>query len=404
MTARVFRRGSPPARLRPPAEPGRAARAPRDASRTRFPRPLSSRAGGFAFAVAFTLAGCAAPEDAARIAARGEVAGQAVVTTVDSSLAAELLASGMRREAELEAHGLADRLPDAETLRVLAERLSPDAAALLYAEALARDPRNRRAQVVFVAELEAVRRGESLDLEGHPVLFVPGWRYRTEPGTGADFARQRALLERHGIEHRLLETDEDGTVEANAEVVAEALRGLRGPPVILVSASKAGAEVLEALDRLRREVGAPGVLAWINVGGTLNGSPLADWGLRWPVSLGTRIYGWKRGHGVESVRSMRRVDRVGRLAVPADLLVVNFIGIPLSGHMGDDFGYPRILPLGPNDGLALLPDLVLPSGYTLFQMGLDHYFRDPDLDRKTLALARTVLHLSRDPREAGPDG
>jgi hypothetical protein len=46
--------------------------------------------------------------------------------------------------------------------------------------------------------------------------------------------------------------------------------------------------------------------------------------------------------------------------------------------------------LGPNDGLTPLIDVLAHGGRTIVQVGLDHYYRDPELDLKTVALALTV--------------
>ncbi len=53
---------------------------------------------------------------------------------------------------------------------------------------------------------------------------------------------------------------------------------------------------------------------------------------------------------------------------------------------------------GPNDGLTLLADELLPNGVTVIEPRLDHFYRDPEIDLKSLALANTVAdELSRSP-------
>jgi hypothetical protein len=41
--------------------------------------------------------------------------------------------------------------------------------------------------------------------------------------------------------------------------------------------------------------------------------------------------------------------------------------------------------------LTLLADEVLNSGRVVFEIGQDHYYRDPEIDLKALALACLVL-------------
>ena len=75
------------------------------------------------------------------------------------------------------------------------------------------------------------------------------------------------------------------------------------------------------------------------------------------------------------------------------MLVVNFVGVPLSGDIveGAEFGYSVTKRVGPNDGLTPIIDEIAHGGVTVVQVGLDHYYRDPALDVKTVALALTVL-------------
>jgi hypothetical protein len=46
---------------------------------------------------------------------------------------------------------------------------------------------------------------------------------------------------------------------------------------------------------------------------------------------------------------------------------------------------------GPNDGLSLLSDLILPHGPTLAELGRDHFLLDEQIDVRTIALAITVI-------------
>jgi hypothetical protein len=64
------------------------------------------------------------------------------------------------------------------------------------------------------------------------------------------------------------------------------------------------------------------------------------------------------------------------LRFPNSLLVLDYVGAPLSGQV---------------DGLTLLADEVLNSGRVVFAIGQDHYYRDPEIDLKALALACLVL-------------
>jgi hypothetical protein len=75
------------------------------------------------------------------------------------------------------------------------------------------------------------------------------------------------------------------------------------------------------------------------------------------------------------------------------VLVVNYLGAPLTTDLRPDVwgDFEVIAPHGPNDGLTLLADAIVPEGTTLVEPGLDHYFAAPDIDRRIAALAAVLL-------------
>lgn len=304
--------------------------------------------------------------------------------------------------------GGAEPIPNRAYFAELATLHSPDLATLRLIDLLARRPENARLARLFEAHLAWVRatRWEESErlaacleaVDPPPIWFVPGWFYETQPGTGADFARQRRLLDRLGVANRLVPTIENGTVEANAAIVAAELRALgRGERVILVSASKGGPEVAHALGRLLEPEATRPVRAWINIGGLLRGTPLADFATGWPIRWAAPLYfhfrGLDPGASLPSLTTDESRARFARERIPARVMLINFAGIPLSGHVSAaaEFGYGRMRAQGPNDGLTLIADELAHGGRTIVQIGLDHYYRDPELDLKTVALTLTVM-------------
>jgi hypothetical protein len=382
------------------------------------------------------LAGSVVPagRGAAQVPVDATVAGQRVVTTVDAEVAAyylEQYLEGNRADPDLHgaiARGLADLDPapsDAEGLRRLAERFSTDFATIHFIRRLYEEPANRRAQDAFHRRVEELRAGARpcpMPLpEGssrHLFAFVPGYAYRRGRDTGADFARQRGLLERQGLRTLLIETDDLGSVEDNASVVARELArlGQEGEQVILISASKGGPEAALALGERLRPQAVGHVRAWISVGGLLRGSPYADLSLRGYRRWLARIVFTFRGVRMEVIRNLStevRRPAFAALRLPPDLLTLQYVGAPLSGQVERRTRerYRALRHLGPNDGLTLLADELVPRGIVVTELGLDHYYRDPSIDLKTLALVCVVLEqLGRKdapPRpgsaEPGPD-
>ena len=236
---------------------------------------------------------------------RGSVGGQTIETRVDLEVARYYLGNylaGKRSDAVLDeridrvyqsANG---NLPDRNDLKYLSDEFSVDFAALYLADQIARTPVNRRFRSAFDQAYDYTRKNlpegrvrlpsAAADYE---IMFVPTYLYKRLTFTGADFAAPRAALKRVGFTCHFVETQDDGAVEANADLVTAAIRAQAqsGRRLIIVSASKSSPEVALALTRLGlAETGH--VAAWINTVGALQGTP--NRGRR--ACAGVRIYSW----------------------------------------------------------------------------------------------------------------
>jgi hypothetical protein len=283
------------------------------------------------------------------------------------------------------------------TLAAIAREWSIDAGTMAFAATIESLPRNREFRTRFdAARADGPR--QRLAAADYLFVFVPGWLYRVNPDSGADLAQPRAVLDGMGLATQLVPLDENGTVEANGAALAAALAHLStdGRRLVLVSTSKGGPETHLALDALGRSGGAGHVAAWVNIGGLLNGTPLADhWGA-WPRSWLAAFAFVFMGHGTAAIPTMRTAPRRARfpeLRIPKGMLVVTYVGAPRAAEVtpGAQGDYAIIAPHGPNDGMTLLADTLVPHGVTLVERGLDHYFAAPDLDRRIAALAQAVL-------------
>jgi len=89
-----------------------------------------------------------------------------------------------------------------------------------------------------------------------------------------------------GLNVQLAATEEDGTIEENAEIIGRIVRSesRSHSKLILVSTSKAGPETALALGRILRPDETTFVRAWLSVGGLIRGTPLADRVTTWPKS------------------------------------------------------------------------------------------------------------------------
>jgi hypothetical protein len=97
---------------------------------------------------------------------------------------------------------------------------------------------------------------------------------------------------------------------------------------------------------------------------------------------------------LESLTNRVRRERFEALSVPDEIQTFNYISMSLSGDISR-LGwntYVLMRSTGPNDGLSLLPDLLLPEGRTIVSPTGDHFFaEDPLIEQKSIALLLTVL-------------
>ena len=336
----------------------------------------------------------------------GTVGGQAIDTRVDSEVARYYVANylaGNRSDALLDERidGVYQNangdLPDRYDLKKLSDEFSVDFAALYLADQIARDPVNRRFRNAFDKAYEYTRNAFP---SGHmkvpaaadyDVLFVPTYLYKRITFTGTDMAVPRAALQKVGFACYFVETQDDGAIEANADLVVAAIRARAqsGRRLIIVSASKSGPEVALALTRME-PAETQHVAAWINTVGALQGSPVVDDRLLPEIEF---IVGKVDPAGMESLTVARSRQRFESFRVPKHILVVNYFGIPTIGSISF-LAWRAFFPLrkyGPNDGLILLPDMIFPGGVTLAQLGSDHFRITDHLDISAVALATTVL-------------
>jgi len=349
-------------------------------------------------AVALLLSGCAG------LPVRGMVGGQMIDTRVDSEAARYYLGSYLAGERSDDAldkridrvyQSANGSLPDRDELKHLSDDFSVDFAALYFADRIGRIPINRRFRDDFDRAydyaLKAFPEGEIRLSEEYEVLVVPTYLYKRLFSVGADMAVPRKALRKAGLTCHFVETQDDGAIEANADQVAAAIRAHAhsGRRLIILSASKSGPEVALALTKLG-SAGTPHVVAWINAMGALQGTPLVDDRLFPDLEI---LVGKVDAAGTESMTTARGRRRFASFRVPEHILVINYFGIPVVGSVSF-FARTSFFPLrkyGPNDGTVLLPDMVLPGGVTLTELGSDHFMGRKPLEIVTVALALTVI-------------
>lgn len=336
------------------------------------------------------------------------VLGQNVQTTVDSEIArfyAERYWGGLNDKPELTQRITAlhtqqgTGIPSRSELNTIAQAFSVDFAALFLAHQLMRNDCNREINDSFNRVLKD-KGANAVDPSPYLVLFVPGWDY-AENGhaTGADFAQPRRLMTALSMENHLVALAPTGSVEDNAIVFTrEVVRHAHsGKQIIIAGASSAGPAIHLALAEHGDSAAFKSVKAWLNLGGILQGSPLIDHFDALPHRWLRDAVAWYMGWDVKAIESMSASTaraRFQRLRLSQPPLIINYLGIPLSGqvsrHAADK--YPLLRAQGPNDGLTLLTDAIAPNSLTVVALGSDHFFaEDPRISDKTVALMKLIV-------------
>ena len=341
----------------------------------------------------------------------GEFLGKAINTTVDSEIARYYLQNylqGKRTNPVFDEkinqlyQDYGGTQPTREELKEISQTFSVDVATLFLADRLWAIEENRKIQKSFWQFLEedkAVPDSPS-DYSSYIVLFVPGWDY-VEHGhlTGADLGAPRKLVTELGIENHLIEISPHGSVEENAAYISQVLIDFSqtGKNIIIAGPSSAGPAIHLSLGEQHKKDHTKNVTAWVNLGGILQGTYLIEYLYEWPRSWLLTVYMWIRGWEDQELLSMAvepSRQRFDRLSISEDILVVNYLGFPLSGQLSQysKNKYPLLAPDGPNDGLTLLADAIAPDSRTIIAIGSDHFLaEDPRIDEKTVALAKTVI-------------
>ncbi|MEM7565488.1 MAG: hypothetical protein AAF353_21020 [Pseudomonadota bacterium] len=369
-------------------------------------------ARGFAICLLLLMAvGCSSfpryPVDA-------QLLNEPIETTVDSAeaqyylnhyLQDERINPKLDREIDLVYQNYPAKLPDRDDLKEISYQFSNDFAALFLADRLWEDQKNRQVQQAFQQKLALSR--EDLfnppdSVENYLVLLVPGWNYVANGHiTGSDFAAPRRLLDEIGIENHLVLVPSNGSVLQSAELIATSIQrhSGSGKEIVIVGASAAGPSIHLTLGEILEHDQLESVVAWINLGGILQGSPLVDYFQEWPQALALNLalawLDWDKEE-ILSMSAKNSRERTKSLELPEDLLIINYLGLSLTGSLSSLSAskYPLISDQGPNDGLTPLADIIAPDSMTLVATQSDHYFaEDPEIDVKTIAIVKTVLEL-----------
>lgn len=267
-----------------------------------------------------------------------------------------------------------------EVLRNVSQQEGIDFATALLFDRIVRSPEHRP----FVERMQELQQRDSAAASriDATVAFVPGAFYVEHPQTGADAAVLLTEAAGFGCPTARIPTLSIGTTAENGRIICAWLSGQTADRIILVSLSKGGADVKMALAEPDAKQAFRNVVAWINLGGILQGSPMVAWTLsRRLPSLFCRLLFWIRGRDYQFVRDLDR--RAGstldfELRPPEHMRLIHVAAFTLPRHTSSRRArrwYRRLSSFGPNDSVMMLADIGKLPGLILPVWGTDHYLQ-----------------------------
>jgi hypothetical protein len=282
-----------------------------------------------------------------------------------------------------------------DALRRISATHGIDAATAFAFDCVRRSDRH----AAFIHHIDALQSAPSRISFPNDLLIgiVPAAFYREMPHTGADGRVLHATAVQLGLRAETVPIHSTGSLAENAAIIRAWLAQHAASRIVLISLCKGGADLKYAL----RENAAAfhRVAAWINVCGTLDGSPFAAWLLTSkPRFIATWIYFKCQRRNFEMLREIVPAPNgplAHRLILPDTLRFISIAGFPLRRHLTNGFMrrcHRFIAPAGPNDGGVLLADVLQLPGSLYPVWGADHYLR-PDA-RASAILAAVLRYLA----------
>lgn len=344
---------------------------------------------------------------------KGNFLGQNINTSIDSKIAAyyfnKLIGNTISNPnydtvINKSTFQLQERVINNNDMAILTNTLSVDFATLFFAQRMYSEPKNKEAQNLFQSYIISQDNEQTMpnctNVNEYAYVFVPGLFYIRHSELGGDFKTQREQLNQMGLTTYLIEINEVGTVLENAQIIAKELKRLSAThqKMVVVSASKGGPDLAYALGKLMSWNESKSIKAWISLGGVLRGSQVADNYLTGLNRLYAKTILFFAGGNIDFVEDLsieKSIDRFNSLCFPEDLLIIHYVGAPLSSQVSKKVkkNFNILSKMGPNDGLTTLIDELTPQGIVITELGLDHFYKDENIDKKTIALMYTALDI-----------
>jgi len=249
----------------------------------------------------------------------------------------------------------------------------------------------------FIEQIDQLQQHPSQNKTAHQTMIgiVPASFYKEKPHSGADGRVIAAAATAMGFPYELIPLQSTGTLAENSRILLDWLARHRSRQTIVVSLCKGSADVKVALSAPEADSRFESVLAWINICGTLSGSPFAQWLLATrPGFFAAWLFCKCGGHNfrfLQEIVPSAFGSLSSPLRLPPRLPLINIVGFPLRRHLSNSFMrrcHKFISRQGPNDGGVLLADVCQLPGLLYPVWGADHYLRP---DARAGRIIRAVL-------------
>ena len=262
----------------------------------------------------------------------------------------------------------------------------------------------RRRHFACSERLDELYRTPAMDAHFNDCAFVyvPNLGYLADPKSRTVGAAVCSVAESAGCRSYEVETEPTEDLRANGRIVCEALAKCQEQKIVLMSVSKGSADVKMALRADNGGRAFRNVVAWIDVCGLANGTPVVN-------PLATACSQELKEQIVQMFRNRDPAIVRGCLAVahelgygkgfplhdpvdtPSHIMRLNVVGFPTRRHLANDVSralYESASRFGPSDGYGVLREMVTNPGDVYPIWGTDHYFHNGiDVQR----LAATLL-------------
>lgn len=284
----------------------------------------------------------------------------------------------------------------ADKLREIAAREGVDFATALLYDRVKRSEQHSP----FIARIDQLQSGapEGAANRDVTVAIVPAAFYKENPDSGADGRLIREEAIRRGLRCELIPLASTGTLAENSQTILGWLAQHRGEKILLVSLCKGAADVKFALGSSKGQEHFRDVFAWVNICGTLNGSPVAE------LLLATKtrfflawLYCKCRGLNLTFLREIvpgSQGPLATALRLPASTQLISLVGFPLRRHLTNRFMrqcHRFVSRQGPTDGGVLLADACHLPGVIYPVWGADHYLRPESRARQIIGAVLNYL-------------